>query len=361
MKPESKPPTAERVHTDESLRLEREKADGVLGEKQSALEETADDVISKARARADEVLAAARARTDRQTSTHNAQSTKTTERKRAQEDDAVREERADADEVVRLERAEHIALLSVERDETDKDLSVERARSDNAVATRDEFLGIVSHDLRNMLGAIVGFAALIAKAEARDEHGAEVLAYVQRIHRSGARMDRLIGDLVDLASIEAGALTVTREVGDPAHVVREAVDTFQNQASARGVSLVAELAPAASLVAFDPARILQVLTNLLSNAIKFTPANGRVVVRLERVANELRFAVSDTGMGIPAEKLETVFERFRQVTTNDRRGVGLGLYISKCIVHGHGGRIWAESKIGAGSTFYFGLPTDVAH
>src|SRR6185295_14670378 len=127
------------------------------------------------------------------------------------EDAAVRDERAEADEIVRVERAEHVALLSVERDETDKDLSFERTRSDNAVATRDEFLGIVSHDLRNMLGAMVGFAALIAKAEARDDHADDVLAYVQRIHRSGARMNRLIGDLVDLASIEAGSLAVTRE------------------------------------------------------------------------------------------------------------------------------------------------------
>jgi len=356
MDPEDKPPTPERVQTDESLRVEREKADNALEEKQSAIEETADEVISEARARADEVLAAARARTDRQMSTSNTQFSVKMDKKRALEDEAVREERAEADEVVRVERAEHIALLSVERDETDKDLSLERTRSDNAVATRDEFLGIVSHDLRNMLGSMVGFAALIAKAELRENHSEKVLAYVQRIHRSGARMNRLIGDLVDLASIEAGVLTVTREVGTPSPIVTEAVDTFQNQASASGVSLVAELAPASSLVAFDSARILQVLTNLLSNAIKFTQAKGKVVVRVERIANELRFAVSDTGIGIPADKLETVFERFHQVTTNDRRGVGFGLYISKCIVHGHGGRIWAESKIGKGTTFYFTLP-----
>lgn len=356
MSPENKPPTPDREQTDESLRAEREKADDALDETRSAIEATADNVISKARARADEVLAAARAKTDRQTNASNEQSAKKTEKKRALEDEAVREERADADEVVRVERAEQIALLSIERDETDKDLSAERDRSDNAVATRDEFLGIVSHDLRNMLGSMVGFATLIANAEARENHGAEVLGYVQRIERSGARMNRLIGDLVDLASIEAGVLVVTRELGDPAHVVTEAVDTFQGQASAKGVSLVAELAPTPSLIAFDPARILQVVTNLLSNAIKFTPANGKVVVRLDRVDDEVRIGVSDTGMGVPAEKLETIFERFRQVSTGDRRGVGLGLYISKCILQGHGGRIWAESKMGKGSTFYFTLP-----
>jgi signal transduction histidine kinase len=357
---EDKQPSTEREQTDESLRVEREKADDALGERLEAIEETADAVIAKARARADEVLAAARSRTDRQTSTSNAQSSKRTERKRALEDEIVREERADADEAVRAERAEHVALLSTERLETDKDLFSERARSDDAVATRDDFLGIVSHDLRNMLSAMVGFAALIAKAEAQENHHEQVLLHAHRIQRSGARMARLIGDLVDVASIEAGVLAVTREVGDPTQVVTEAVDTFQTQASASGISLTADIVPPPSLASFDQARILQVLTNILSNAIKFTSRNGRVVVRLERISDEMRFAVSDSGVGIPADKLETVFDRFRQVDTNDRRGIGLGLYISKSIVQGHGGKIWAESTLGEGSTFCFTLPAHVA-
>lgn len=357
MAPEDKQGGAEREQTDQSLRVERNAADDALGQKLAAIEETADAVISKARARADEVLAAARAKRDQRPS--DARSAQRTETERAVEDELVREERADADETVRVERAEHVALLSRERRETDKDLLSERARSDDAVATRDDFLGIVSHDLRNMLGAIVGFAGLIAKAELQENHKEQVLVHAQRIQRSGARMNRLIGDLVDVASIEAGVLAVTREVGDPAPVVMEAVDTFQGQAAASGVSLVADVR-APSLVSFDPARILQVLTNLLSNAIKFTPQGGRVVVRVERIADELRFAISDTGAGIPEDKLEVVFERFRQVETNDRRGIGLGLYISKSIVQGHGGKIWAESKLGEGSTFCFTLPINVA-
>ena len=123
---------------------------------------------------------------------------------------------------------------------------------------------------------------------------------------------------------------------------------------------MAELVPPLELAAFDPARILQVLVNLLSNAIKFTPTDGKVVVRVERLGDEIRFAVSDTGEGIPTDKLEAVFERFLQVKPNDRRGVGLGLYISKCIVQGHGGRIWAESRMGHGSTFCFTIPILVA-
>jgi signal transduction histidine kinase len=355
MSAEDKPPNPEREQTDESLRVEREKADDALGKTLSEIEETADAVISTARARADELLAVARAKTDRQTHTSNAQSSQRTDRQRALEDKQVRDERADADEAVRVERNEHVALLSTERNETDKDLLCERTRSDAAVATRDDFLGIVSHDLRNMLGAMVGFAAFIAKGESQEQ----AVVHAQRIERLGARMKRLIGDLVDVASIEAGVLGVSREVGDPTHVVTEAVDAFQAQATASGISLVAEIALPCPLVCFDPARILQVLTNILSNAMKFAPT-GKVVVRVERVADEMRFAVSDTGVGIATDKLEVVFERFRQITANDRRGVGLGLYISRCIVHGHGGRIWAESKLGEGSTFCFTLPIAAA-
>jgi signal transduction histidine kinase len=109
----------------------------------------------------------------------------------------------------------------------------------------------------------------------------------------------------------------------------------------------------------DSARIFQVLINLLSNAVKFTPRGGKIVVRVERVGPDLCFAVRDTGEGIPADRLESVFERFVQVR-DDRRGMGLGLYISKCIVEGHGGRIGVESTLGHGSSFLFTLPLQSA-
>jgi len=302
-----KVPTPEREQTDESLRVERQKADDVLSDKLGAIEEAAD---------------------------------------------------SDADEILRAERGAGAALLATERDETDKDLSHERSRSDDAVSTRDEFLGIVSHDLRNLLGAVMGFAGLIAKAESGEmQHQADqVLAHARRIQRSGARMSRLVGDLVDVASIEAGALAVTLQVGDPKLVVAEAVDTFQGQAAASGVSLVAETTSPAAVAEIDHARVLQVLVNLIGNAIKFTPSGGSVVVQLERTEHELRFSVRDTGRGISADQLGSVFERFHPVEKRDGSGVGLGLYISKCIVQGHGGHIWVESRPGEGSTFWFTLP-----
>jgi signal transduction histidine kinase len=354
------PPSPEREHTDESLRVEREKADAAIGAEPTLVDDTADAVLETARRRADAVLAEARRKSDRRTTdASGATSPRVVERERVQEDKTLRRERADADEDVRAERAERAAEMVIERDETDKDLSRERARSDHAVATRDEFLGLVSHDLRNMLGSMVGFAALIAKEESVDNRREHVLGYARRIERAGARMNRLIGDLMDVASIEAGRLVVARELGEPSAVVTEAVEAFQAQASASGVSLVAEIVQPVRRVLLDSARIFQVLINLLSNAVKFTPRGGKIVVHLERVGPDLCFAVRDTGVGIPADRLESVFERFVQVR-DDRRGMGLGLYISKCIVEGHGGRIWVESTPGHGSSFLFTLPLQSA-
>jgi signal transduction histidine kinase len=353
---------SERDQTDESLRLEREKADHALEEQLAAIDETADAVISRARSRADAVLAAARKHTDAQPAARarSPLSRQIVRQERVLADDALRNERSTADETLRQERAEHVGLLSAERGETDKDLLSERERSDAALATRDEFLGIVGHDLRTMLNAVVGFAAMIGKAVEREGHASEVLLHARRIDRSALRMNRLIGDLLDVASIEAGRLGVTREMANPAAVVAEASETFDAQALAGGVSLETEIGAPAISMSFDPARILQVLTNLLSNAIKFTPRAGTVRVRMERIDDHMCFSVSDTGPGIAADKLEAVFARFLQVNPNDRRGVGLGLYISKCIVEGHGGRIWVESTVGAGSTFRFTLPIGLA-
>lgn len=272
----------------------------------------------------------------------------------------MRQERATADEVVRRERAKQVAVLSSEREETDRDLSSERAAADQSLATRDEFLGVVNHDLLNMLNNILGFASLIETAVARPDHVESILAHARRIRRAGTRMERLVGDLIDVASIKAGRLAVTRELGDPSQVLNEAGDTFAPQAAARGVSLIVEPPSSSSTAAFDSARILQVLSNLLGNAIKFTPAGGKVVVSLARQGSKFLFAVRDTGPGIPADKLEAIFDRFTQLNEQDRRGVGLGLYISKCIVEGHGGRIWAESRLDEGSTFYFTLPSQPA-
>jgi signal transduction histidine kinase len=358
MSGEIHPPRPERDQTDESLRLERERADQTLGEELAAIDEAADLVINRARHRADRVLAAARAKTDGEAATRASGTPHPAviERERARADQILEEERAIADETLRDERADQVALLSRERKETDSDLATERARADGAVATRDEFLGVVSHDLRNMLSAIIGSAELIVHEVALPHHEEPIRLGALRIQRSATRMNRLVGDLVDVASIDVGRLAVTLEAGDPAAVVNEAVESLAGQAAANGVTVITEITAPPMLLSFDSARLFQVLINLLSNATKFTPSGGTVHVLLGRGDAEMRFAVSDTGPGIPPAQLETVFERFVQLTRKDRRGVGLGLYISRAIVQGHGGRIWAENKATGGTTFCFTLP-----
>lgn len=345
--------TTERQQTDESLRAEREKADLAITEGLEDFEAVADSIVTLARQRADAVLAAARAKVD---DSHDEQTPLPLLRARAKADQLLEHERAVADDVVREERSEQVAQLATERSVTDKDLVQERERADDALATRDEFLAIVSHDLRNLLNTVLGFAGLIATEAAREGQNLKVISDAQRIQRSGARMNRLIGDLVDVASIHAGTLAVARREQSASPVVHEAVEMFQAQAAARGVRLVTTLVPPSTVAAFDPARLLQVLINLLGNALKFTPRNGTVEVRVETVDRELRFSVSDTGPGIPPDKLEAIFDRYLQVRSGDRRGVGLGLYISRCIVQGHGGRIWASNGAGGGATVSFALP-----
>lgn len=352
----TKDPSPERTQTDEGLAVERARTDHVLGEKQ-ALERRADVVIERARGEADDIVTAARAEADRKlkhpVSPEQAQAVIALER--AREDQVLLEERAEADLILQRARAATLArLLPIERDKTDLYLLTERARSDEALANRDDFLGMVSHDLRDLLNGIVVNAAFILEDAGTDEHG-KSSQMAQRIQRSATRMNRLIGDLVDIASIDAGKLAIVPVASDAASVVLDAAETWGPPALSKGIRLEAT-APSPVWVDIDSERILQVLGNLITNAVKFSSRGAAIVIGVEEHRGEARFSIKDQGVGIPADKLEAVFERFWQIGKNDRRGLGLGLYISKCLVAAHGGQIWAESELGAGSTFYFTVP-----
>ena len=359
---EDKRPSPERAETDESLRVERQKADQTLLVKQESLERDADVVVDRAREIADVVLSEARDKADRKLDRGESplRARSIIGEERALEDAALQTERAAADQSLRDEREEHARtlhkLLPLEREKTDRHLLTERARSDFAISNRDDFLGIVSHDLRNLLQGIVVSTGLLSLRASDDEQGNQVRAGVKRIERYAAHMVRLIGDLVDVASIDAGKLAVTPSRQDLSALVAEATATFEPAASAKRISLVAASAEPSVLADFDHDRIMQVLANLLTNAIKFTPDDGKVSIRVERAEGKALCRVSDTGPGIPSDMLELVFERFWQAGNDDRRGLGLGLYISRCIVEAHGGSIWAESTMGEGSSLYFTLP-----
>jgi signal transduction histidine kinase len=353
-------PSPERTKTDESLREERDNTDDAIRGDRKSAERVAEAVVGKARAAADALVSAERKKADGKANSEPARArSKGAAGQRATADRAMRGERASADVALRsgLEDRTHAleALLVHERAATDAYLLTERVRSDDDVANRDDFLGMVAHDVRNLLHGVILNLEVLAPAAA-GEADAQRSAARLRIRRDVARMSRLIGDLVDVASIDAGKLAMAPSEGDAVALVKEAADTFQAAAREKGVTLAVEV-PAGPLAAtFDYERILQVLANLVANAIKFTPREGGVTVRADLQRGRLRLSVDDTGVGIPPGMRKAIFERFWQVGKDDRRGMGLGLYISKCIVDAHGGRIWAESNPGKGTRIVVELP-----
>lgn len=362
---DNKDAKSEREKTDESLRTERSTTDRAITESNDINEKSADQALLRARDKADSVLLTARDKADE----HLAHSSvapsaqATVARERAGEDRALQNERASADELLQYERAEASRLLArllpFKREQTDQTLLTERARSDTKLSNRDDFLGLVNHDLRNLLTGIAGSAPLLSMDAADDEKGAQILKETRRIEWYVARMVRLIGDLIDVSSIDSGKLRVAPVTGDLIPLLAEALEMFQGTASAKSISLKLEGVQSTLLALFDHDRLLQVLANLISNSIKFTPRGGTIWVSAERVEDEVRGCVRDTGSGIPEENMDLVFERFWQAGKCDRRGLGMGLYISKCIVEAHGGRIFAKSKLGEGSNFCFIIPDPV--
>jgi signal transduction histidine kinase len=264
--------------------------------------------------------------------------------------EAVAAERAGTDESLQAERAEVDQVV-----DDAQALLVEEKRAKAALARRDEFLAMVSHDLRNPLSIIALDAEMISRAMLDDPGAARVRPLVGEIVASCERMRRLLGDLLDFTAMETGAIKLNVVRADVRRVIAETVASFAPMPGTVGPSLIADTPAAPLLARFDPDRIRQVLANLVGNAMKFT-ASGSVIVHGETRGYEVLVCVRDTGAGIQAADLPHVFERFWQVGKSDRRGLGLGLYICKGIVEAHGGRIWASSEVGRGSEFFFTLP-----
>jgi PAS domain S-box-containing protein len=224
-----------------------------------------------------------------------------------------------------------------------------------AIRARDEVLGVVAHDLRNPLSAILIASELLHdRGGQREPPGARA---AEAIHRAAGRMQRLIQDLLDVTRIESGTLSVEGARIDLAQIVAESVEAQSSLAASADLELRVELARDLPEVWGDRDRLLQVLENLLGNAIKFTGPGGRISVGASARTGEALVWVSDTGPGIAEEDLPHVFDRFWQTRRTGRAGAGLGLPIVKGIVEAHRGRVWIESGLGRGSTFLFTLPT----
>lgn len=237
-------------------------------------------------------------------------------------------------------------------------LSIDNARlyrtADKAVKARDDVLGIVAHDLRNPLNAIILQLQLLLRR--REDPQGRWQKPAELIRSSALQMHRLIQDLLDVAQLEAGALSIELSHLSPAQLLSEVAEVQQPLAAASSIELELHSTEGLPKIVADRRRVLQIFENLIGNAVKFSAPGGRVTIGAVAGISEVQFSVSDAGAGIPPENIAHLFERFWQAQRSDRRGVGLGLPIVKGIVSAHGGRIWVESTPGRGSTFFFTLP-----
>jgi signal transduction histidine kinase len=240
-------------------------------------------------------------------------------------------------------------------------LRVLNAELERASRAKSDFLASMSHELRTPMNAILGFTEMIRDG-LYGEVPPEIQEPVSDIHTCGRQLLGLINNVLDLSKIEAGHMELA--LGE--YVVNDVVNTvtlsLRSLAATKGLDLVATVSPDLPLCVGDGKRITQCLMNLAGNALKFT-GEGRVEIRVEGQGEALLFAVSDTGIGIPADQKESIFEEFRQAdvtVSRDFGGTGLGLSITRKLVELHGGRIWVESEAGKGSTFFFSIPMRVA-
>jgi len=270
--------------------------------------------------------------------------------RRLREQAAEREELLEAEQTARAE-AETIQRLLTEQNSRLRELDL----------MKDEFVSLVSHELRTPLTSIRGYLELLM--EEGGNLTAEQERFLRVVDRNSERLLHLVGDLLFLAQVDAGKLTIEHENVRLEEVVQDSVEALRPIAESRGIELVTSITPLPSLVG-DPARLAQVLDNLVSNALKFTAEGGRVSVSLYAEGDRAVVEVEDNGVGIPTAEQSRLFERFfrsSRATDNAIPGTGLGLAITKAIAERHGGRISVESEEDVGTSVRVELPLAMAH
>ena len=261
----------------------------------------------------------------------------------------TRERRLDADDMVLAEDMSRHAALALDNARLHEQVML-------GSRARDDIIGIVSHDLRNPVNAVKMLTGAILSAERDVALPPDVVEYSVVIRQASEQMDSLIRDLLDVTRVEAGRLSVEATATDVDDLLTDALLTLDPVAKAKGIELKLTTEQSLPLIEADRERIRQALSNLIGNSVKFSPSESTIVLRAARVDGEVVVSVKDQGPGMTTEQLSHAFDRFWQSRRTDREGAGLGLAITRGIIEAHGGRIWAESEIGAGSTFHFTLP-----
>jgi signal transduction histidine kinase len=247
-------------------------------------------------------------------------------------------------------------LVAVRQYLAQRELLRTQAALRHSEQVKDEFLSVVGHELRTPLTSIRGSLGLLAGGVLGElpEDAANMVAVAVL---NTERLGRLVNDILDIERMAAGSLMLEPVAVDATELVEQSMQVVQATADAAGVTLRSDTAELTVIA--DPDRIVQALVNLLGNAVKFSPRGGVVTIAVGLCNDAALFSVRDDGRGIPVDRLEAIFERFRQVDASDARekgGTGLGLPIARGIVEQHNGRMWAESRAGEGSTFQFTLP-----
>ncbi len=366
----------EREKTNESLDQERGKIDESLTDQQVKTIQETDALMESDRHDADLVRQQRRSQNDEKFAA--------TDRLTAQrkiEDDNVKSERSLMDIALQRERdineAAASELFARERSATDKNLKAERVQTDIEVGksaglledelalhlktkadllTRDEFSAIVSHDLKNPIGAILSSAEIILENPEFHKLNSDLKSWVQMIQRNAGVSLRLINDILDMERVAEGKLQVEKKNHCLVHLMNDCVQTHLYAAKEKNIKLTGVSLQTSITAHFDRDRVQQVLSNLIGNAIKFTPEFGTVNVSIRANEKNIELIVKDSGPGIAKNQQAKIFERFSQIKNKDRRGLGLGLYISKMLIEAHDGRIWVDSVLGQGSQFHIELP-----
>lgn len=380
----------ERENTDQSLGEEREKTNKSLMDSQSTTAEKTDQKVQQVRKKSDEATSTARGLEDhkfnRQIDSAGPQlkdekklASDQLLRERDQSDKTIQLERRQADLALEKERQAKSVLeselLDKERKRTDENLSAERTSTDAEVrrttdmltdetaehtktktilTTREEFLAIVSHDLKNPIGVASLCAEMLLEDPSFRDLGPQARSSVEMIKRNIDTSLRLISALLDMERIEGGKLHLELKTHNAVALLEEVADCYALPAAAKKIEMKIDCDDCK--IFCDKDRILQVLSNLVSNAVKFTPVGGTITVRAVSNNKEAQLSVSDSGPGIAVEKSQKIFDRYAQLGAKDRAGLGLGLYISKKLVEAHGGTLGVRSQPGQGCIFTFNLP-----